>query len=391
VPNELSRKIEASQSLAKSLSAQAGGQWAEAVEQTKALEDAQRKLLEERCLPMFEVGQLAGVSTGTPYLLNISDDPSLSGCLLYFLRPAPEVTTVGSAGPHSIAANSVVLEGLGIPARLAEIHFYDAPLGKRIEIIKSCGEAERGRLLVNGRALDIRESSTLMHGDRLIFGWAFCFRLVVPGSAAGDVCEEACFEDVSKDLLEYTKTSTMKGMGLDIMRAVPLWRDELERHGCDMDELGKILQTVEDVCVQVEEANALCDEVRSAVPETLAVQLDVGFCFSFTSFRRPPAVVVQVWRHGESSEEQRMLAAWPAADFERRLTSLRDVHREVLKGSSDSRWAWKLSREDWWACDVTSAEESLQDGDGDVTLMPGEVAGRCKDEEQEASIQIESP
>jgi len=175
-----------------------------------------------------------------------------------------------------------------------------------------------------------------------------------------------------------------------MIRAVAQWSAELDRHGVDVEERERLMEMVGEVFVQVEEANALCDEVRTAVPETLPVQLDVGFCFSFTPGTRPPAVVVQVWREGGTSgDQQRMLAAWPAADLERRLTLLRDVHRDVLKGSTDSRWAWKLSQDEWWAGEATSAESSLQDGE--VTLMPDEATEAEKNEGQDASIKVESP
>merc|ERR1719201_787075 len=117
----------------RSFSARNGPQWAEAVEQTRKLEALQRQMLQEMSLPVEDVGQLVGVDSGTPYLLNISDDPALSGCLLYFLRPEPEASTVGQD-----PSNSIVLRGLGIPARLCEIRYR--PTEKNVFIYKVCNE-----------------------------------------------------------------------------------------------------------------------------------------------------------------------------------------------------------------------------------------------------------
>jgi len=179
LPGGLSRAIEASQGLMQSFSQRTGARWAEAVEETKALQLIQQQVLQDMCLRVEDVGQLAGVEQGAPYLLNISYDPSLSGCLLYFLRTGPAISTVGCLGPDSIAPNSIVLTGLGIPARLCEIQYMAD--SKRVTIVKVCPEEDRGRLLLNGRPLHSSEEAELHHGDRIVFGWAFCFRLVMNG------------------------------------------------------------------------------------------------------------------------------------------------------------------------------------------------------------------
>ncbi len=52
----------------------------------------------------------------TPYLLNISDDPMLSGCLMYFVPQGGGATTIGRG-----EANAIRLEGLGIPDALCSL------------------------------------------------------------------------------------------------------------------------------------------------------------------------------------------------------------------------------------------------------------------------------
>eukprot|EP00927_Polykrikos_kofoidii_P047395 TRINITY_DN41517_c0_g1_i1.p1 TRINITY_DN41517_c0_g1~~TRINITY_DN41517_c0_g1_i1.p1 ORF type:complete len:815 (-),score=158.71 TRINITY_DN41517_c0_g1_i1:230-2674(-) len=360
---QLNRAIEASQHLVETFSKRTGTAWAQAVEQTRALEAVQKELLEDMRLPMQEVGQLAGVDEGTPYLLNISDDPALSGCLLYFLRAEPEISTVGQAGPQSIAANSIVLSGLGIPARLCELRYRpvvaeveggggSAGGQQYVSVTKVCKDSD-GRLLVNGRPLAAGMETEISHGDRLVFGWAFCFRLIAMNAnsqSAGDSSvkhgwEAGGFENVTKEVQEHSMTCTMSGM--DMIRAASQWQSDFsKRSGGSTEAADNIMNLVGELMVLVEEANALCAELQKAVPGMVAISFDIGFSFSFLAPQRLPSVVVQVWKRPESQ----LLAAWPGTDFERHLAALRDAHREVLKsgGALPPRWAWRLGSEEWW-------------------------------------------
>eukprot|EP00929_Paragymnodinium_shiwhaense_P073311 TRINITY_DN37323_c0_g1_i1.p1 TRINITY_DN37323_c0_g1~~TRINITY_DN37323_c0_g1_i1.p1 ORF type:complete len:510 (+),score=142.16 TRINITY_DN37323_c0_g1_i1:389-1918(+) len=391
VARPISRQIEATEHLMQTLSRQTGKQWAQAVEQTKALEAVQRQLLEQLRLPVQEVGQLAGVDDGTPYLLNISDDPSLSGCLLYFLRSEPEISTVGQAGPDSIAPNSIVLAGLGIPARLCEIrsrnvadvggdgrpgdgddHGAANVPGRYLSIRKVCDE-NLGRVLLNGRPLAANRETEIKHGDRLVFGWAFCFKLIVgtPSESRGEAFgEDAGFESVSKEVLEYSMTSTMSDMGM--MRAAAQWQGELKRRNASVEQIETVMGLIGELAMQVEEANALCSELQQAVSDMVPVRLDIGLSFSFLVPQRLPVVVIQVWRQGGEApgadDAGQFLAAWPAADFsERRLSALRDCHREVLKQDfcgSQPRWAFRLSSEEWWTGPSGQEQTLLVAADG---------------------------
>lgn len=346
--SQLSRAIEASESLMQSFAQRSGAQWAQAVAQTRALEDVQRQLLEGLSLPMREVERLAGVNGRTPYLLNISDDPALSGCLLYFLRPAPGVTVVGQAGPQGAASAGVQLRGLGIPARLCELIWQ--PEDGSVSVRKVCGEDQRGRLLVNGRPVGTGVVTPLKHSDRLVFGWAFCFRLVISGAQEGQ--GGADFDNVSNEMLEYTKSSTMGDLG--VMRAAGHWQAELGRLNVGGQCAEQVLASVGELLLRVEEANVLCGEVREAVPDMVPVELDVGLCFGFRPHTNPPDPVVRVRRRTDGC----LIAVWPAGDFERRLLGLRDAHRDVLQRQLNARWAWRLSSDEWWAGQASAGEDS---------------------------------
>jgi len=364
----VARAIDSSQDLMQSLAKRVGTSWGEAVEETQALKVVQQKLLEDMSLSVEEVGQLAGVGAGTPYLLNISDDPSLSGCLLYFLRSDPELTTVGQSGAGSIAPNSIMLRGLGIPAKLCEIRYSP---GSKAVVRKVSADAEKGRLVVNGRPLDTGVCVNLQHGDRLIFGWAFCFRLVM-GSSDQRTRSDS-FDSVSTELLRYSMTSSMGSMS--IIRATTQWQAEMQRRGVPDDQAEQVLSIVGEQMVLVEEANALCSEMRDAIPTILHVELDIGLTFSFLHSAWPPTVVVHVLQQPEG----RMLAVWPADDFDCRLNGLRDAHREALQQGVGKRWAFRLSCVEWWAGQVkplreiaapaASDEESNSEADESFTAL----------------------
>jgi len=316
--------------LMQSFSRQSGSNWAQAVAQTCALKEVHQQMLEA-----LKVGQPAGA--GTPYLLNVSDDPALSGCLLYWLKPAPEVNDVGQEG-------SVCLRGLGIPARLCELTYRpeDASVS-----IRKCTES--GRLLVNGRPV---VDSQLQHADRLVFGWAFCFRLVISAGreSGASPAPSTDFEHISQEALEHSKTSTLGDLGA--MRAAAHWQAELQRRNvADADSL---MDSVGELLLKVEEANVLCRELQEAVPGAAAVELDVGLCFGWRPNARPPAPVVQVWKRSEG----RLIAVWPGEDFQRRLVTLQDAHRAALKREVRGRWAWRLSRDEWWAGEAQGEQEN---------------------------------
>lgn len=135
---------------------------------SKEQEEVRQQVLTSMALPVANVSKLLGMNPVQPFLLNISDDPALSGCLLYFLKHDGR-TTIGSG-----AGNDIRLEGLGICDELCAL---DGANG-RVRMSKRSVTA--GRVSVNGTPLG-DASHALNHGDRLVFGRAFVFRLLLHG------------------------------------------------------------------------------------------------------------------------------------------------------------------------------------------------------------------
>eukprot|EP00747_Dinoflagellata_sp_TGD_P211808 gnl/TRDRNA2_/TRDRNA2_84987_c0_seq1.p1 gnl/TRDRNA2_/TRDRNA2_84987_c0~~gnl/TRDRNA2_/TRDRNA2_84987_c0_seq1.p1 ORF type:complete len:799 (+),score=162.35 gnl/TRDRNA2_/TRDRNA2_84987_c0_seq1:104-2500(+) len=162
--------------------------WGEARRAQAEADKARREALSALSLPFAIGGILAateeGVSANSPYLLNISDDISLTGRLIYFLPEGPPCT-VGSED-----SNRIHLIGLGIADRLCDLSVNPGGLGVEVQ-----HAGRGGRLLVDGTLLDSGQSRTLWHGCRLVFGRAFAFRLVIPLAAPRDAAQqELCGE-----------------------------------------------------------------------------------------------------------------------------------------------------------------------------------------------------
>ena len=50
------------------------------------MEKARQALFEQVGLSSANLGEALEAEEGAPYLLNVSDDPTLAGCLIFFLK-----------------------------------------------------------------------------------------------------------------------------------------------------------------------------------------------------------------------------------------------------------------------------------------------------------------
>mmetsp|Transcript_93745 Transcript_93745/g.146340 ORF Transcript_93745/g.146340 Transcript_93745/m.146340 type:complete len:1137 (-) Transcript_93745:195-3605(-) len=139
------------------------------------------------------IDEVLGIESYTPYMLNMSSDPMLVGCLIYFLHPGVE-TRIGA---H--AQNEIVLTGLGMPEFLCCITNLDQQtITISTNIAPSAVDAEgngtpnvKANVRTNGSFLLAGETRKLQHWDYLIFGRAHAMRLTVPAEqkrlAGGDI------------------------------------------------------------------------------------------------------------------------------------------------------------------------------------------------------------
>jgi len=145
------------------------------LEDKKAADARREEALADMGLTNTELASNLGMTESTPQLININEDPSLSGCLIYFILK-DETILVGKDDKCKIK-----LSGLGIQPVIASLFNYDD--------IKVTLSVEAGRVLVNGKVP--KENIVLHHQSRLIFGHAYCFRVSIPNDLEGQKMAKA--------------------------------------------------------------------------------------------------------------------------------------------------------------------------------------------------------
>jgi hypothetical protein len=126
------------------------------------------------------IDEVFGIESNTPYLLNMSSDPVLAGCLIYFLHPG--VNTMIGASPE----NNIVLSGLGIPDFLCTLECLDqqtlslTAAASLQEVMASGSIVVKANVRTNGILLKTDEKRRLQHLDCIIFGRAHAMKLILP-------------------------------------------------------------------------------------------------------------------------------------------------------------------------------------------------------------------
>ncbi|KAF4659916.1 hypothetical protein FOZ61_004393 [Perkinsus olseni] len=303
---------------------------------------ASSKLLKE--LNMDNIHDIAGRKAREPYILNISDDPSLSGCLVYFLNSTKGAeskhhTTVG-CGPD----NDIVLSGLGIPDQLCLLIVDSSNAVATVEVERTAPRDTTGRLVVGGRLLDRSgQRHRLRSGERIIFGRAFVFRLVVPGSSPvlrsesmsksrgmssrGLVEPVAEEEEIQEVIVESSLADTQTAK---MMAEVKVINRILDDMGVT-EHRGRFIHTYSDVLTRVQKANDILHELRSSsgISLSLVILADISQMAmsgrmlsdgSLDSTPAAPGMAIQVKRKGD------IVDVWSVAKFIARLEEMRSKH-----------------------------------------------------------------
>jgi len=140
--------------------------WEEKEKQTEIIHKERHKILEEMGISVQDSG--IGVKEGRYFLVNLNADPSLNELLVYYLKPHTLVVRHNAITPQDIQ-----LSGLGILKEHCVIDIDDEIV--YLEPLSS------GRTCVNGQQLS--ERTQLRHGDRILLGNNYFFRLNCPHSA----------------------------------------------------------------------------------------------------------------------------------------------------------------------------------------------------------------
>lgn len=303
-----------------------------------------REALAGLSLPLAIGGALGreheGVSATSPYLLNISNDVSLDGKLLYIL---PEGAPIGVGADTS---NRIRLLGLGITSKLCELTV--APGGLGLEV-RYAGRG--GRLLVNGQVVADSAARPLKHGAKLVFGRAFAFRVVVPlaskeGAAIAAAAAAARAHQLPSPVAEEDEVSVLESaltpeVQADLPVGALLERLSIAGFVSDADRVD-LLRRARALQDDVDEANDLIREIESPLQQQLEVALDLRPAVGPAQLllqsspssgpstplsgaaARPPRLVVNCCR----LQDDELIAAWPLPRFYMHLEELRDRYQQ---------------------------------------------------------------
>lgn len=281
------------------------------------------------------VSLLSGREGGSqvPYLVNLSEDPCLQGCLMYFLR-GPEEVSIGSA-----PGNTIHLEGLGIQPH----HCAIKNEGNQQLFLHTF--QEQCRVFLNGNHVGLQPLE-MRHGDRLVLGHGCAFRVVLGAHRLQAKSQESLAEkaDLEQALAEIEDSSS--GAFQHLRKFV----EDLERCA-GADVVGAFVREAHVMVSLVEEANQITREIgRDEIDFTLQVLTDLSV----------PEIVVavisrvtsRVKRLTSSSTSLRLSASgrplpaqpdvttatrdslsfvWTREKFKERLQGMRDVYEETRR------------------------------------------------------------
>jgi len=242
----------------------------------------------------------------TPILLNMSDDPMVAGCLVYHLV-AGEITTIGAA-----ADSKITLKGIGISDQLCQI--------------SNCGNTEvsvekvsrTGRLCLNGKLVHEGDIRKLRNGDRIYFGRAYAFKIVLPLEHTSSVDHELSLDGLHDEWSAIEDSQIWVSLQEYLHQVVAQIPN---------DQAHKLFFEMKRGCELCDEANEISSECRA--DEGLHFEVDLTSSV-------PSSVVVRILQaEGPNAEtEQWMyttLYLWSVPQMVERLERMRDYHEAVMR------------------------------------------------------------
>lgn len=327
------------------------------LEEAQLLASARQEALNQQGLSSEDVDEVFGLEKNTPHLLNMSDDPVLSGCLVYFL-PKGQLTKLGS---HP--ENQIVIKGLGISDFVC--HFQNPDQRQVVISVPANEVSERARVLVNGQLLKPDEQRRLKHFDRLLFGRAWMMRLVVPLEQQDLAANKSLSNHSDSDSSEAAAPPVLKKRSMlkhDTMKLIlndesEAW-SELRLYLGDLwERLGEergnqFFYYVSKAAYLVDEANDITKEIRPEDRLKFEVELvwDIHRHVS-------DIIIIRITQWSADGSEASVLSYWTVDSFKQRLEMMRDCYDTFC---SKGRWNGKGDPlEDPWL-DPSTVELTLQ-------------------------------
>mmetsp|Transcript_102445 Transcript_102445/g.181950 ORF Transcript_102445/g.181950 Transcript_102445/m.181950 type:complete len:831 (+) Transcript_102445:54-2546(+) len=299
----------------------------DSLKEAKEREEVRTQALEDMGLSTDELASAFAMDKNCPQLVNISEDPSLSGALIYFLAEN-EDTFIG-AGKE----NKIEMKGLSIANWMCALYnqandkVFLKLMNQEGKPLQE-GQTRQGRLLVNGKPP--APERELKHMDRIMFGHAYLFRVVVPLHAEdpGTIKQEAIsagIEDALNDVVNDEDPAFQE------VRAV---MDTItDRIG--PEKVQEFLHVFTEHFPMIEEGNKITSQVRPH--DRLRFQLEV--CSDIATYTTDePELVVRLYQEDDAGEEQ-VLGIVELSDYVERLERLRELYTIFEhEGTADTHW-----------------------------------------------------
>jgi len=291
------------------------------------------------------------VSDGRIYVVNVSKDPLLSGCLTWTLLPGEQLHIGSNPGCE------ICVDGLGVQPEVCSLRCVQA---SRLEVVpqlvghtaKKDGLIARrrslfkhaGPLLVNGQTVEA--TLALRSGDVLRVGWAHFFRVLIPACASEN---DRRLGPRPEDTLAIETT-----YGLTFPKDAEQLKERL-----GADRAAQVLGGLKDLKLAVDEANELTKELRGDSQEfsfkghrlmdPLNSSEATTLVVSLLCQRRLPGQGHFDEDNGGCNGEERaeVVATWTLPDFQQRLEVMREIYDEVAL--RDQPWGEVGDLDPWQA------------------------------------------
>jgi len=290
---------------------------AQQLAEAKLLQGAREEVMKDMGLTQQDLAQTMGIDKDLPCLINMNEDPSLAGKIVYFLPPLQPI----SIGAHK--DNKIVLQGLGMPDYLCRVE----NLGDQGVVVSTHQTApHEARVCINGSAL--KGQRKLKHHDKLFLGRASALRLILP-EAARAVGQAGSLLPISERDAELLRAIVPEDSRA--WAELQLYLEDLrERLG---EESGQeIFETLIQASNLVDEANEITEALR---PED-RLKFEVELVWDIHRAARD-VVVIRLMRTICPAEEEEspcsrvsdvdksvVVAYWTLAKFKARLDQMRD-------------------------------------------------------------------
>ncbi|CAE8609605.1 unnamed protein product [Polarella glacialis] len=337
---------------------QLSASWEEQQARSRADDTQRRKTLKSLGLAASWSGE---AEANYPYVVNVCDDPLLSGRLTYKLTPGEKPLRVGSD-----PSCEVRVDGLGAEPELCTLQCRDSrtveisvsalllsgspmsedilgsTLGRRRPSLRKGSLFGERAPMVTVNGLPLQGTKQLVHGDMIRAGRTKCFQVVIPEAAGHGKDDDASF------LEECLAAEGAGTFGKEFLAHL--------REHFGLERTKRVFRKLKDLRALVDEANDITDDLRGGESHELIFKEQV--LMDASSKEEDPAIVVTLSRterpdevsqdgpvFGDERGRSELMAVWTFSHFRHRLEVMRDLYEEI--SARDVPWGQSGDLDPW--------------------------------------------